>query len=132
MMNNRRKMKNILSKVQDVYNTERHIFSYSIVFDVIKILLDNINYDTSSLSLEPFGTLQYDELMNRLMQQDFSFMYFTTYFDGTDYREAVTGEIMQGCEKGKSIFELGCIFEIGRIIHREAQKGHTIEFPYTL
>lgn len=63
---------------------------------------------------------------------DFSPLYETIYFDGTDYREKATGKIMQGCDKGKSIFELGCIFEIGRIIHREAQKGHTINFPYRL
>lgn len=82
--------------------------------------------------VKSIGSLCFSPNFKNNKVYDISPLYEKIYFDGTDYRETETGKIVQGCEEGKSIFELGCIFEIGRIIHREAQKGHTIEFPYTL
>lgn len=65
---------------------------------------------------------------------DFAPLYESVFFDGTYYREMKTRKIKQrfGNENGKSIFELGCIYEIGRIIHNESKKGHIINFPYRL
>ena len=59
---------------------------------------------------------------------DISSLYDKVYFDGTNYRNIENNKIIQGYEKDKSIFELGCIFEIGRIIHNEKQKGKPIDF----
>ena len=59
---------------------------------------------------------------------DISSLYDKVYFDGTNYRNIENNKIVQGYEKDKSIFELGCIFEIGRIIHNEKQKGKPIDF----
>ena len=43
-INNKTKLKNILSKIQDIYETGVYPINYSVVFDIIKILADNINY----------------------------------------------------------------------------------------
>lgn len=64
-INNKTKLKNILSKVQSIYDTGTFPIEYSVVFDIIKILADNINYrnNTALLSRKRFESVNSDPLM---------------------------------------------------------------------
>lgn len=227
-INNKTKLKNILSKIQDIYETGVYPINYSVVFDIIKILADNINYrnnkallanaqrediwndtftnmiyeanevdikkefiiemgkhpvltnvwnykkqidtlkffseednnwktnplnhiyylllpmgltvivngfhSTNAGIVKSVGSLCFSPQSENPKVFDLAPLYESVFFDGNFYRETKTKKIKQryGNEKGKSIFELGCIYEIGRIIHDETKKGHIINFPYRL
>lgn len=221
--NNETKMKNILSKVQVIFDNGVFPVNYSVVFDIVKILADNINYRNNKalldneinedISNDLFYKLQFyanevelktnitielgkhpvlsniwnaerqidtlrlfsDEEKNWTEDKlnhyydlylpmgltvinngyhsinagiikgigslcfspndqnrkiyDLSPLYEKIVFDGTYYREINTRKIIKTGESDTNIFELGCIYEIGRIIHSEAKKGKKIYFP---
>lgn len=65
-------MQNILSKVQNIFDTGMYPVIYSVVFDIIKILADNINYRNNKalLSNTPKENVWEDTFTNMVFKVD--------------------------------------------------------------
>ncbi|MBQ3587297.1 MAG: hypothetical protein II977_01890 [Oscillospiraceae bacterium] len=101
---------NIGANVENPFNFDKNNHFVSYIYPLGITLVDNGNHSLLT------GVLKSEGVVYPIQTYDITGHYELVYFDGTYYREKNTDKIIHKVER----FELGAVFEIGRLL---AEKG---------